>query len=63
MTAKHYVNSKYVRERYDISDMSLWRWQNDPKLGFPKPMIINRRKLWDPAELDAFDARQRGEAA
>ena len=63
MTAKQYVNTKHVRERYGVTDMTIWRWQKDPNLHFPAPMVINRRKLWDPADLDAFDARQRGEAA
>lgn len=63
MSNKQYVTSKYVRDRYGVSDMTLWRWLRDPKLNFPKPLTIRRRNLWVPEELDAFDARQRGEAA
>ena len=29
-----------------ISDMTLWRWLNAPKLGFPKPVVIQRRRYW-----------------
>lgn len=25
----------HVRQRYAISDMTLWRWEKDPKLDFP----------------------------
>lgn len=63
MTERKYVKSKYVRARYKITDMTIWRWERDPKLGFPKPMIINRQKHWTVEELDAFDARQREKAA
>ncbi len=33
-----------VCERYDISDMTLYRWDRDPDLNFPPPIRINRRK-------------------
>lgn len=63
MSEKKYAPSKVVRERYGVSDMSLWRWVRDKKMGFPQPIIINRRKFWDFDDLDAFDERQRGAAA
>lgn len=34
-----------------ISDMSLWRWLNDPDLGFPKPIVIQRRRYWREADV------------
>ena len=46
------INSKQVRELLgDISDMSLWRFLHDKKLGFPKPIYINRRRFWSHEEL------------
>ena len=46
------INSKQVRELLgDISDMSLWRFLHDKKLGFPKPIYINRRRFWSQEEL------------
>jgi hypothetical protein len=34
-----------VRERYGgISEMTLYRWDHDPSLGFPPPIRINGRK-------------------
>ena len=54
-----YLNSKQVRQRYgDISDMSLWRWQHDDDLGFPAPLVIQRRRYWRLDDLDAFDEAQ-----
>jgi predicted DNA-binding transcriptional regulator AlpA len=37
-----------------ISDMSLWRWLNDPVLNFPKPIRIGKRRYWREAELAAW---------
>ena len=34
-----------------ISDMSLWRFIHDKKLGFPKPIYINRRRFWSQEEI------------
>lgn len=42
-----------------ISDMTLWRWLNDPDLGFPRPVIINRLRYWRQAEVLAWlDSRE-----
>jgi predicted DNA-binding transcriptional regulator AlpA len=50
-----------VAARYGISHMTLWRWDRDPTLNFPKPVRIRGRKYRDEGELDAFDAAQRAE--
>ena len=34
-----------------ISDMSLWRWLNDPALNFPRPIYISRRRYWRQADV------------
>jgi hypothetical protein len=58
--SKTWVTSKKVCERYGgISSMTLWRWERDPRLNFPKPMVVNGRKLYGEPELDEFDAEQR----
>ncbi|WP_425050754.1 helix-turn-helix transcriptional regulator [Psychromarinibacter sp. S121] len=42
-----------------VSDMSLWRWLNDPALSFPKPIYIARRRYWREAEVIAWlEARE-----
>ena len=45
--------------------MTLWRWDRDPGLNFPKPIRIRGRKYRDESELNAFDAAQQrdGKAA
>ena len=44
-----------VCERYGVTPMSLWRWDHKPELNFPKPIVINRRKYRDEAELEAWE--------
>jgi hypothetical protein len=40
-----------------VSAMTEYRWSKDPKLAFPKPIVINRRKFYRLAELKAFKNR------
>ena len=37
-----------------VSDMTLWRWLNDPALNFPKPIYIARRRYWKEAEVSEW---------
>jgi predicted DNA-binding transcriptional regulator AlpA len=34
-----------------VSDMSLWRWLNDPALNFPKPVRIQSKRYWRENEI------------
>jgi len=55
-TPPTYLTSREVRRRYsDISDMSLWRWLHDEKLAFPQPTIIQKRRYWQVAQLEAWE--------
>lgn len=58
-----YLPAAAVRSRYGVSDMSLWRWLRDPRLGFPRPMRINGRQFWKLASLEAWDRSREEEAA
>jgi hypothetical protein len=42
--------------------MSLWRWLRDEALGFPRPIVINNRRYWLIAELEAWE-KSRASAA
>ncbi|GGD42112.1 helix-turn-helix transcriptional regulator [Sinisalibacter lacisalsi] len=37
-----------------ISDMSLWRWLQDPELKFPRPLYIARRRYWREEDVIAW---------
>jgi predicted DNA-binding transcriptional regulator AlpA len=58
------ITSAEVRRIFGgISDMSLWRWVNDPALGFPQPVYIQRRRFWNAQEIEAFRARMTEQSA
>ncbi|MGB3313277.1 MAG: transcriptional regulator [Albidovulum sp.] len=51
---KH-ITAAVVREICGaVSDMTIWRWQNDPTLNFPKPIYIGRRRYWREADVIAW---------
>jgi len=63
MASKYLPDGKVAKERYKVCLSTLYRWDHDPRLGFPKPIRINGRKYRDEDELDAFDRARRGEAS
>lgn len=57
-----YLTGPQVSERYQISGMTLYRWLRDPKLDFPRPMVVNRRKFFKESELATWE-RERAKGA
>jgi hypothetical protein len=56
-----HLTSAQVRRRYgDVSDMALFRWLADEKVGFPQPIIIGNRRYWKLSALLTFE-RQRAD--
>ena len=62
MQQKRLLPDPQVCERYGVTGMTLYRWDRDPDLGFPKPIYIRGRKYRDERELDAFDATRERDA-
>lgn len=60
-----YLTAGQVQTRYKITSMTLWRWLRNEDLAFPRPLVINRRRLFKEAELVEWERRQaaRKEAA
>jgi predicted DNA-binding transcriptional regulator AlpA len=50
-----YLTGSQVLARYQISEMTLWRWEHLPELGFPKPMRVGKRKFFKEEELTAWE--------
>lgn len=50
-----YLTSIQVQDRYQISEITLHRWQKDARLSFPKPMVVNRRKFFRVDDLTAWE--------
>ncbi|MBY5533023.1 DNA-binding protein [Rhizobium leguminosarum] len=62
-SSREYLTGKQVATRYQITPVSLYRWERDQRLGFPQPMIVNRRKLFKIDELIAWErSRAKGAA-
>lgn len=50
------VPDTIVVTEFNVTPMTLSRWTNDPRLGFPPPMKINRRNFRSRHALEAFKA-------
>jgi predicted DNA-binding transcriptional regulator AlpA len=37
-----------------VTSMTIWRWQQNAKLAFPKPTVINDRKYWHRGDINAW---------
>lgn len=53
------LQTRHLCARYQICDRTVDRWLNDVRLGFPQPIVVNRRRYWDEADIAAFDAKQK----
>jgi len=58
-----FLTGPQVQARYQKSHVTIWRWVNDPALGFPSPIQINRLNYWRLADLEAWETAQEGRAA
>ncbi|WFS23934.1 helix-turn-helix domain-containing protein [Rhizobium rhododendri] len=50
-----FLTGPQVQRRYQITEMTLWRWQRDKRLNFPMPMRVNRRRLYLEQDLVAWE--------
>jgi predicted DNA-binding transcriptional regulator AlpA len=50
-----YLTRPQVKERYQISEMTMWRWEKNEAIQFPKPMVVGRRKYFKEEELTAWE--------
>ena len=60
-SARRLVPDPEVCRRYSVHATTLYNWDKNPDLGFPKPIRINNRKFRDEAELDKFDRARAAE--
>ena len=47
-----------VLARYQVTEMTLYRWLKDARLSFPQPIRIHTRRYWRLADLQAFESAQ-----
>ena len=54
-----YLDAPAVKRRYGgRSDMALWRWARDPKLGFPQPIYIQKNRYWRLVDLIEWERKR-----
>lgn len=46
-----------TRKLFGVTDMTLYRWERKPELGFPRAIKIEGRKYRKAAEIQAFRMR------
>lgn len=54
--AERHLDSPQVRARFGISKPTLYRWMNDPEIGFPKPVRIKKRYYFPESVIEAWEA-------
>jgi DNA-binding transcriptional MerR regulator len=52
--------TRRVCERYDVTDRTISRWERDPALKFPQPVVINNRKYYEEEQLTDWDRANAG---
>ena len=50
--------TRLVMQRYNVADRTIDRWISDPKVGFPKPLVVNRRRYFRLRELEQWERRR-----
>jgi hypothetical protein len=56
-TVDELVPDPQVCREFSITSMTLWRWSNDPCLGFPPAVKIRTRCFRSRRQLEQFKAR------
>jgi len=60
MTRPEYIPAAHARtEILGVSEMTMWRWRQDPSLGFPPGVKIRGRLYYAPSELRDWMERNR----
>ena len=53
------VPAPKLRQMLGISSVTMWRWRNNPDMGFPRPVSINDRNYFHLLDVQAWIERQR----
>ena len=54
--------AREVTRRYGVVDRTLGRWLENVDLGFPRPLVINKRRYFRLTDLERWE-RERARAA
>jgi predicted DNA-binding transcriptional regulator AlpA len=58
---ERYVSRRELRRLFPVSDMTIWRWQQDPQIAFPAPvkLAVNGRNFWWLPAIRDWEQRRR----
>ncbi|RWA76661.1 MAG: AlpA family phage regulatory protein [Mesorhizobium sp.] len=56
-----FLQARQVRDRYNVSDMTIWRWLREQD--FPQPVYIGRLRFWRLSDIEEWEARQASKGA
>jgi hypothetical protein len=54
-TTNRIIPDRRVCSRYEVTTRTLARWDANPALGFPRPIVINGRKYRREDELEVWE--------
>lgn len=54
------LRARQTMKRYGIADRTLDRWLADPKLGFPRPLVIKTKRYFRVRDLMTWERGPRG---
>lgn len=55
-TGDSFLSGPDVQLRYRRSHVTIWRWQRDRNLGFPRAIQINGLNYWRLSDLEAWES-------
>jgi predicted DNA-binding transcriptional regulator AlpA len=50
-----FLPARRVRERYGVTDMTLWRWLRDEEKNFPQPIYLGRFRYFRVSDLENWE--------
>jgi hypothetical protein len=56
------IPTRLVCTRYSVNERTLDRWFKNEQLGFPKPILINRRRYYREADLTSWERSRASKA-
>jgi predicted DNA-binding transcriptional regulator AlpA len=56
MTPTNHLTAAQLAARYKVCRRTIGRWAAQPDLGFPQPLVINRRRYWREDAIEAWEA-------
>jgi predicted DNA-binding transcriptional regulator AlpA len=57
-SGREFYPARRVWERYDISDMTLYRWINSERMKFPKPVYLGRLRYWNISDSKEWELQR-----